>query len=391
MPEHPSQQVSIAVYGLSSEGYEIASKLAARGYEVYVIDETLGTAMLLTPGVAADHRDLRTMISAEPLLTIKPSKECISNARVLFFTPKLRRTDQDLLSEVKSRLQDLSKNIRPGSLLVFCVPLGIGGTKDIIERVEHSSGLQNGKDFFFCYAPLDSGKPSVFGCNGNLGEHLAVIEAAGFAMEIFSLHKAELVHAQRILSRYTSLGASFEAARRLTATGSESPREYRQIYADEFSSSLFDLRLISESVDTGDPILYLASGSLKSADGYSRFLVDRVREFVRTRQLKAARLKVLLFTDNDANEIRGDRQNLARTIQEKLRDFFSDIEYLNIMKDGFTPPMGLERTNLMIFLSGSCEQKLLQLYEEQISMTKSFMIRANLPVEFVDTGQERPR
>jgi hypothetical protein len=53
------------------------------------------------------------------------------------------------------------------------------------------------------------------------------------------------------------------------------------------------------------------------------------------------------------------------------------------MKEGFSFPMGMEKTNLMVFLSGSAEQRLTQLYEDQISMTKSQIIRANLPVEFV--------
>ncbi|MGI0085404.1 MAG: hypothetical protein ACREBQ_10015, partial [Nitrososphaerales archaeon] len=212
----------------------------------------------------------------------------------------------------------------------------------------------------------------------------ALIEAAGFSMEIFSLPKAELVYAQRLIARYSTLGSMLEFAKRLTQIGFESPREYRQVYADDLSSSLYDLKLVAESVEPGDPLLYLTSGSLKSVESYSRFLVDRIRELVRVKDLKASRLRILLFTDTDRLEIRGDRLNLANSMSEKLKDFFSDIEYLNIVKEGFTPPMGMEKTNLLIFLSGGSEQKILQLYEEQISMTNSRMIRANLPVEFVE-------
>lgn len=387
LPERNSSnnpRVPVAVYGLSSEGYQVASKLAAKGYEVYVIDETLGTAMVLQPEVAADYRELWSLLAAEPLLSLRPSKECIAKSKVIFFAPKLRRNEEDLMAEVKYRIIDLSKSMSPGTLLVFCPPLGIAGTKEIIERVEHASGLANGKDFLFSYCPLDAGKPTVFGCDQKLGDHFAVIEAAGFSMEVFALPKAELVHAQRLISRYSTLSSTFEFAKRLTQMGFQSPREYRQIYADDLSSGLYDLRLLAESVETGDPLLYLTSGSLKSIDSYSRFLVERIRELVRVKDLKASRLRILLFTDTDRLEIRGDRLNLANSISEKLKDFFSDIEYLNMMKEGFTPPMGIDKTNLLIFLSGSSEQKLLQLYEEQISMTNSHMIRANLPVEFVE-------
>jgi hypothetical protein len=374
---------SVTVYGLSSEGYEIGAKLASKGYEVYVVDESLGTGMILRPHMAADHADLRSLLSAEPLLDIKSGKECISKSRVLFFAPKLRRIEEDVLAEVKSRVIDFAKYLASESAILFCLPLGIFGSKEIIEKIEHASGLFGTKDFSFVYSPLEKGKPTVFGCDSKLDDHFETIEAAGLSTEISSVAKAELIHAQKLLTKYSALASAFEAAKRLTQQGFDSPREYKQIFADDLSSLLYDLKLVVESVETGDPMLYLGSGSLKSVDGYSRFLVERIRELVKSRDLKASRLKITLFTDTDGLEMRGDKIKMARAVQERLRDFFSDIEYLNIMKEDFTFPMGIEKTNLMIFLSGGCEQKLTHLYEEQISMTKSQIIRANLPVEFV--------
>jgi hypothetical protein len=373
----------ISVYGLSTEGYQIAAKLAAKGHQVSVIDETLGTAMVLWPGIAADYPELRYLLTDEPLLTMKTSKESISTAGVVFFAPKLRRRNEELISEIKSRLIDVSRNLKPGSLFVFCLPLGIGGTKDVVDRIEHASGLSNGKDFVFAYVPLEGGKPTTFGCDHDLSSRLQVVTDGGLMTEIVGIPKAEIVHAQRLISRYSALASAFEASRRLTLLNYDSPREYKQVFADELSAGLHDLKVVVESVETGDPFLYLGSGSLKSIEGYARFLVERIRELVKSRDLKAARLKIILFTDSDILEMRGDKINLANSVQERLQDFFSDIEYLNIMKEGFSFPTGVEKTNLMVFLSGSSEQSLIQLYEDQISMTKSHMVRANLPVEFV--------
>ena len=98
-----------------------------------------------------------------------------------------------------------------------------------------------------------------------------------------------------------------------------------------------------DSLETGDPILYLASGANKSIESYGRFLVERVREFVKVKEIKAARLKIILFTDTDTLEMRGDKLNLALNLVERLRDYFSDIEYLNIMKEGFAPPTAQTR------------------------------------------------
>jgi len=374
---------SVVVYGLSSEGYQIAAKLAARGYQVSLIDETLGTAMELRPEIAGDYRELRSLLADEVLLSIRSSKESVTNSRVIFFTPKVRRRNEETAAEVKTRLGDVTKNMSPNTLLVYCLPVGVSGTKEIIDKIEHSSGLGCGKEFSFAYAPLDSGKPTVFGCDSKEPRHAAVVEAAGFSMEVTSLPKAELVHAQRIVAKYATLASSFEAARRLTQSGADSPRDYKQIFCEDLSSNAYDLSLILDSLETGDPILYLASGANKSIESFGRFLVERVRDFVKVKEIKAARLKIVLFTDTDILEMRGDKLNIAHDLVERLRDYFSDIDYLNIMKEGFAPPTGPEKTNLMIFLSGSAEMRLYQLYEEQITMAKSHMIRANLPIDFI--------
>lgn len=379
-----TRKESIAVYGLSSEGYLVGSKLAAKGYDVSMIDETLGTAMVLRPEIASDYRDLRSLLADEVLMSMKSSKDSIIQSNVIFFTPKVRRKEEEGLIEIKTRIGDASKNMSKATLFVYCLPSGLSGTKEIIDKIEHSSGLTNGKDFCFVYAPLEESKTSVLGCDAKNILHSPILEAAGLATDVFSVSKAELVYAQRVVSKYAMTASNFEAARRLTEINEESPREYKQIFSEDFNSNNFDIGLILNSLDTGDPLLYLASGASKSIESYSRFLVERVREFVRVKEIRAARLKIILYSDLDGLEIRGDKLGFAHDLVERLRDYFSDIEYLNIMKEGFAPPTGLDKTNLIIYLSGSAEHRLTQLYEEQITMSRSFVMRANLPAEFVN-------
>lgn len=374
---------SVVVYGLSSEGYLVGSKLASKGYEVSLVDETLGTAMVLRPEIAGDYRDLRSLLADEVLMSIKSAKESIVHSSVVFFAPKIRRKENDGIVEIRTRLTEASKNMSKETLFVYCLPSGLSGTKDMVDRIEHSSGLASGEDFCFVYAPLEESKASVLGCDLKEILHSSVIEAAGLATDTFSVLKAEMVYAQRVISKYSVIASAFEAARRLTEINEDSPREYKQVFSEDFNSNNFDLNLILDSLETGDPMLYLASGASKSIESYSRFLVERVREFVRIKEIRAARLKIILYSDVDGLEIRGDRLRLAQDLVERLRDYFSDIEYLNVMKEGFAPPTGLDKTNLIIYLSGSVEHRLTQLYEEQITRSKSFVIRANLPVEFV--------
>ena len=101
MSQSKGSRGAVSIFGLSSEGYQIGAKLATKGFQVFVVDEKLGTALVLRPDVAADYQDLRSFQQDEPLVGMKPSKECISSSKVIFFTPKLRRSDEDILSEVK--------------------------------------------------------------------------------------------------------------------------------------------------------------------------------------------------------------------------------------------------------------------------------------------------
>ena len=380
----PSTRNTAVVYGLSSEGYHIASNLAVKGYRVSVVDEVLGTTMELLPEIAADYVDLKALLSEEPLVRIRSQKEALSTAKVVFFAPKVRRHEEDILVEIRTRIADLSKSLSEGTLVVFCLPLGLGGANDILERLERGSGLLRGKGLSFAYSPIDSGKPHIFGSNDDLSNFNSSLEAAGFSLEIFKLQKAELIHAQRVISRQTTLASQLESSRRLTLMDFESPREYRQTYVEDINSSIFDLKVVMDSLESGDPFLYLGSGSMRSVESYPRFLVDRIREMVRHKDLKASRLRITLLTDTDYFEIRGDKLNMATDLVNRLKDFFSDIEYLNVMNEGFTLPTSVDRNNLFVFLSGSAEQKITQVYEDQLSMTKPFMIRANLPVEFVN-------
>src|SRR5579885_3650744 len=82
-------------------------------------------------------------------------------AKLIFFTPKLRRRDDDILAEVRSRLVEVSRYASSGSLIVFCLPLGTGGANEIISRLEHGMGLICGKDFSFAYSPLELGRPQL--------------------------------------------------------------------------------------------------------------------------------------------------------------------------------------------------------------------------------------
>ena len=96
-------------------------------------------------------------------------------------------------------------------------------------------------------------------------------------------------------------------------------------YLDDMVDRLYDLRSIVSSLDTGEPLLYIASGILRSIDGYSRYLTDELKKLIKERALKASRTKVTLGWGYDRYEMRGEKIILNDALLERIGDLVGDI------------------------------------------------------------------
>ena len=65
----------------------------------------------------------------EPLLAMEPSNIAISKAKYLFFTPRIRKTGQDLKTEVNSKFKDAVEALKKDSSIINCLATGFGGNK----------------------------------------------------------------------------------------------------------------------------------------------------------------------------------------------------------------------------------------------------------------------
>ncbi|HYZ66132.1 MAG TPA: hypothetical protein VE574_05340, partial [Nitrososphaeraceae archaeon] len=72
------------IYGLSTEGYRIASSLAIRGYKVSLIDEAARMAITLKPEIATSYADVSSLMEDEPLLALEPIDIAVMDASYLF-------------------------------------------------------------------------------------------------------------------------------------------------------------------------------------------------------------------------------------------------------------------------------------------------------------------
>ena len=81
----------VVVYGLSTEGYALASQMAIKGADVYIIDESTPSAISLKPEIAKTYPNVSSLKEDEPLLAMEPIDVAVSKAQYLFFTPRIRK------------------------------------------------------------------------------------------------------------------------------------------------------------------------------------------------------------------------------------------------------------------------------------------------------------
>jgi hypothetical protein len=317
-------KIKVAMYGLTTEGYRLAAELVDKA-QVTIIDETLQMAMDVDQAFLKQNPNLQELMSEEPLLNLKPLGQVLGDAQVVFFTPKLRRPSDETLVEAGSKLRDLARYLAKGVTLVNALPTGPGGNSENIVLVEKQTGLRVGATMTYAYMPLrprDS-KPAVVAVAG--APEKDTFQALGYAPNSQNVFSAELEYAETIMEATVASVTEIELARR-AREARVSLQKPSEVYIDEFAKYLYELKAIQSSDETGESVSYLAGAALKSFDNYVRYAVDETREVLKEKQLKASRTRIGLLWTLDRYEMRGERLQVADSIQQRLRDYVTDVD-----------------------------------------------------------------
>ena len=105
---------SVLVYGLSTEGYILSNSLVSNSIRTTILDEKLHVATEITPQILSEYSTARSIIEAEALFSIQPEKNAISENPIIFFTPKIRETD-----DYKKKIKLLKPGITGIGSIVF--------------------------------------------------------------------------------------------------------------------------------------------------------------------------------------------------------------------------------------------------------------------------------
>jgi hypothetical protein len=342
----------VVVYGLSTEGYAIASQMAIKGADVYIIDESTPSAISLKAEIAKTYPNVSSLKEDEPLLAMEPidvaiSKAqylffllamepidvAISKAQYLFFTPRIRKTGQDIKTEIHSKFKDAVTSMKKNSSVIFTLPTGFGGNNENISLLEHVTGLETGKHISYFYYPLEDLKepPKIIGSfNGKEDSTLAELLTVGKKEKKFvAISSSEHFHAIDVLSRFSSLCSVLEVCKYAQddiTKNDLSSDDFQEIFLDNMVSGLFDLKSLGSSFEGANSLMYLINGSVKGIDGYIKRLIDEIRSTLKKNDLKASRTKIALSWTLDQHAMRGDKIEMLQNLTSRLRDYIGDVE-----------------------------------------------------------------
>jgi hypothetical protein len=332
-----SSTASVAVYGLSSEGYRIASSIAINGSKVSLIDESVRMAILLKPDIARTYPNVNSLMEDEPLLDLQPIDIAISNAEYVYFAPRIRKVGPDVKGDVMTKFKDAIKALQRGASLIYMLPTGVGGNNENIALIEHMTGMTVEKDISYYYLPMSTITAassermigSVKSTHDNRISKMLYDPDMTRKLNFVDINSAELVHVIKTLSHYSGMASILEICKKATSTNTYSElmgSTFTDLYIDDVTSGLYDLRIIGSSLDGTGPLMYLVNGSIKGIEGYFKFLIDQIRATLKRRDLKASRTKVAIAWTLDQHEMRGDRIELLSSFETKVKDYIGDVE-----------------------------------------------------------------
>jgi len=328
--------LKVAVYGLSTEGYKIASHISNKGIPVSIIDDSSGMAITLKPDIAKTYSSVTSFIQDETLLDFEPFDVAINNASYIFFTPRIRKSWPDAKNHIGSKFQDVIKHVNKDSSIIYTVPAGFGVNNENITLIEHRTGLSVGKNIFYHYMPISSIPSALFDAiigtkselDSNLTSLLSGLDSSN-RIKVVDIESAEYLYSIRILRHYGLMSPIFEICKFADNTYQSQIMEnesYDEMYIDDLVGGLFDLNTILSSLTGISPLTLLVKGNIATVENYLKHLTEQIKIILKKYELKASKTKAIISWTFDPNEMRGDRLDIISRLESRLKDYVGDVE-----------------------------------------------------------------
>ena len=365
----------VVVFGLSTEGYYLASQMVIKGADVRIIDESSSSAILLKPEIAKTYSNVISLREDEPLLAMEPSNIAISKAKYLFFTPRIRKTGHDLKTEVDAKFKDAVRELKEGSSFINCLATGFNGNNDHISLLKHITGFDVGKSISYFYFPLHdlNNTPEAIGSLKTTdGKNLlSLLKIDKKQKKFVDISSAEHLHAINTIQRFSSLCSILEVCKLVKNDAKHTTlfNDFKNIYLDDMITGFYDLHMLGSSFESAQTLMYLINGSIRGISGYIKRLIDAIRITLKKNELKASKTKIVLSWTLDTNEMRGDKIEMLNIIASKLRDYIGDVETSTDSVDLFHH----DKTTIVVACSSSDYEEIKESQKDK----DVFVIKAN--------------
>jgi len=365
----------VVVFGLSTEGYYLASQMVIKGADVRIIDESSSSAILLKPEIAKTYSNVISLREDEPLLAMEPSNIAISKAKYLFFTPRIRKTGHDLKTEVDAKFKDAVRELKEGSSFINCLATGFNGNNDHISLLKHITGFDVGKSISYFYFPLHdlNNTPEAIGSLKKTdGKNLlSLLKIDKKQKKFVDISSAEHLHAINTIQRFSSLCSILEVCKLVKNDAKHTTlfNDFKNIYLDDMITGFYDLHMLGSSFESAQTLMYLINGSIRGINGYVKRLIDAIRITLKKNELKASKTKIVLSWTLDTNEMRGDKIEMLNIIASKLRDYIGDVETSTDSVDLFHH----DKTTIVVACSSSDYEEIKESQKDE----DVFVIKAN--------------
>ena len=330
------EKFEVAVYGLSTEGYKIASYISNKGIPVSIIDDSSGMAITLKPDIAKTYSSVTSFIQDETLLDFEPFDVAINNASFVFFTPRIRKSWPDAKNHIGSKFHDVIKHVNKDSSIIYSVPAGFGVNNENITLIERRTGLSVGKNIFYHYMPISSISSALFdtliGTKSELNSNFVSLLRGLYpnnTIKIVDIESAEYIYCIRVLKHYGSMSPIFEICKfadHIFQPQIMETESFDEIYLDDLAGGLFDLNTILSSLSGISPLTLLVKGNIATIENYIKHLTEQIKIILKKFELKASKTKAIISWTFDPNEMRGDRLEIISRLESRLKDYVGDVE-----------------------------------------------------------------
>jgi hypothetical protein len=312
------------VFGLSKEGYDMASKFSEKGFETSIIDERLNSPMKLNRRDFSKNRTVDEFFDEETLTEIASLQDTISHSDILIYCPKIRCEVTEIYHQYERSLKEIIPILSKGSTLIFSVPLGFEGQKEMIKMArKYADPNERGYGILFL-PPFFDGKANVVGTFGNVESTLeALCEALGQNVHKSTLEEAEKIFFSKILERYAYFTSKMVTSTTLNNYEEEHP------YCDDLFSYYTDLKMIYTTAGRGTQLKSFSSSLIRIVDSYPKNLLNYLKVLTKENNVKPSRARIIALWSRSRYHIRPDVEKAAQDLIMLVQDIFVDVQILS--------------------------------------------------------------